>query len=111
MLNQLLSFTINGIIVMMIPQLGPIILEKVLTTTEVGNFSAAFKIPSVLYQFPGIVATAFYPKLFSLGNSGELSEHRKICGFELKIMGTLGGDISIAFYFSPRFLDSIIINR
>ncbi|TFJ71978.1 oligosaccharide flippase family protein [Carnobacterium maltaromaticum] len=103
LLNQLLSFTINGIIVMMIPQLGPIILEKVLTTTEVGNFSAAFKIPSVLYQFPGIVATAFYPKLFSLGNSGELSEHRKICGFELKIMGTLGAALALPFILAPGF--------
>lgn len=103
LLNQLLSFTINGIIVMMIPQLGPIILEKVLTTTEVGNFSAAFKIPSVLYQFPGIVATAFYPKLFSLGNSGELSEHRRICGLELKIMGTLGAALALPFILAPGF--------
>ena len=37
-LDQLLIFTINGIIIMLLPQLGPIILEKVSTYNQVGFF-------------------------------------------------------------------------
>ena len=40
-LDQLLIFTINGIIIMLLPQLGPIILEKVSTYNQVGFFGVA----------------------------------------------------------------------
>ncbi len=46
-----------------LPQLGPIILEKVSTYEQVGFFGAASKIPAVLYQIPGVIAAAFYPKI------------------------------------------------
>ena len=49
---------------MLLPQLGPIILEKVSTYNQVGFFGAASKIPAVLYQIPGVIAAAFYPRLF-----------------------------------------------
>lgn len=44
---------------MLLPQLGPIILEKVSTYEQVGFFGAASKIPAVLYQIPGVIAAAF----------------------------------------------------
>lgn len=52
---------------MLLPQLGPIILEKVSTYNQVGFFGAASKIPAVLYQIP-VIAAAFYPRLFAFGN-------------------------------------------
>ena len=58
-LDQLLIFTINGIIIMLLPQLGPIILEKVSTYNQVGFFGVASKIPAVLYQIPGVIAVPF----------------------------------------------------
>ncbi|MDD1369018.1 oligosaccharide flippase family protein, partial [Bacillus sp. MHSD17] len=76
-LDQLLIFTINGIIIMLLPQLGPIILEKVSTYKQVGFFGAASKIPAVLYQIPGVIAAAFYPRLFAFGNEKNIEEHRK----------------------------------
>ena len=85
-LDQLLIFTINGIIIMLLPQLGPIILEKVSTYEQVGFFGAASKIPAVLYQIPGVIAAAFYPKLFAFGNEKNIDEHRKLSQFELKLM-------------------------
>ena len=51
---------------MLLPQLGPIILEKVSTYNQVGFFGAASKIPAVLYQIPGVIAAAFYPRLLLL---------------------------------------------
>ena len=85
-LDQLLIFTINGIIIMLLPQLGPIILEKVSTYNQVGFFGAASKIPAVLYQIPGVIAAAFYPRLFAFGNEKNIEEHRKLSSFELKLM-------------------------
>ncbi|PLR75936.1 sugar translocase [Bacillus sp. V3-13] len=102
-LNQLLSFTINGIIIMMLPQLGPLILEKVSSLSEVGFFATAFKIPAVLYQIPGVIAAAFYPKLFSFGNGGQLNEHRNLSAFELKLMSFIGFGISFPFIANPEY--------
>ncbi|MFJ8528879.1 oligosaccharide flippase family protein [Bacillus sp. NPDC094106] len=102
-LDQLLVFTINGIIIMLLPQLGPIILEKVSTLKQVGFFGAASKIPAVLYQIPGVIAAAFYPKLFAFGNEKNIDEHRKLSHFELKLMSFLGMGISIPFIADPSF--------
>ena len=102
-LDQLLIFTINGIIIMLLPQLGPIILEKVSTYNQVGFFGAASKIPAVLYQIPGVIAAAFYPRLFAFGNEKNIEEHRKLSSFELKLMSFLGMGISIPFITDPSF--------
>ncbi|MCR6855093.1 oligosaccharide flippase family protein [Paenibacillus jamilae] len=102
-LDQLLIFTINGIIIMLLPQLGPIILEKVSTYNQVGFFGAASKIPAVLYQIPGVIAAAFYPRLFAFGNEKNIEEHRKLSSFELKLMSFLGMGISIPFIADPSF--------
>lgn len=40
-LDQLLIFTVNGVIIMLLPQLGPIILEKVSTKAQVGFFGVS----------------------------------------------------------------------
>ena len=101
--NQLLIFAMNGIIVMLIPQIGPLILDKILTTKELGYYAAAFKIPSVLYQFPGVIATAFYPRLFQLGNEKNYREHRVMSGFELKSMSILGAVLALPLIVNPRF--------
>ncbi len=101
--DQLLIFAMNGIIVMLIPQVGPLILDKILTTKELGYYAAAFKIPSVLYQFPGVIAMAFYPRLFHLGNEKNYEEHRAMSGFELKSMSILGGILALPLIVSPKF--------
>ncbi|OPA19008.1 hypothetical protein BHL21_07280 [Bacillus cereus] len=93
----LFSFTINGLIYMILPQMGPIILEKVSTFQDVGYFSAAYRIPALLYQVPGVVAAAFYPKLFLYGNSKELDEHYKLNKLELKVMSFLGLLMALPF--------------
>lgn len=102
-LNELLVFTVNGVIIMTLPQLGPIILEKVAPLDEVAFFGAAFKIPAVLYQIPGVIAAAFYPRLFAFGNEKNIEEHRKLSYFELKLMSFLGIGISIPFIANPDF--------
>lgn len=101
--NQLMSFTLNGLIIMLIPMLGPLILEKLLTVGDVGMYSQAFRIPSVLYQFPAIIATAFYPKLFALGAENKIKEHRKTNALELKLMGGLGMILSLPFVLAPEY--------
>jgi O-antigen/teichoic acid export membrane protein len=102
-LSQLISFTINGIIIIILPHLGPIILEKVSSLGEVGFFSTAYKIPAVLYQIPGVIAVAFYPKLFAFGNNSDTVNHRKLSQLELKLMSFIGVFIAIPFILNPEF--------
>lgn len=102
-LDDLVIFTLNGVILMIIPQLGPIILEKLMSLDNVGYFSTAFKIPSVLYQIPGVIAIAFYPKLFAFGINGEVDKHRELSQVELKIMSFLGVVAALPFIVNPEF--------
>lgn len=85
-IRGIVSFTLNGLVTMAIPQLGPLILERVTSLKDVGLFSAAYRIPVLLYQVPGVVAVAFYPRLFKLGNNNQLEEHLNLTAFQLKIM-------------------------
>ncbi|NMO79574.1 oligosaccharide flippase family protein [Bacillus sp. UniB3] len=110
-LDNFWLFTINGIIIMLLPQLGPIILGKVTTLSNVGYFSTAYKIPSVLYQIPGVIATAFYPRLFSLGNSGNIKKHRELSIQELKIMSFVGILVAIPFITHPDFWISLLLGQ
>lgn len=101
-LKGMLSFSIGWFLVMILPQLGPIILEKVANLSEVGYFAAANRIPSLLYQIPGILATAFYPVLFQLGNVSK-DENFTMNAISLKLMSGLGMLIVIPFAFYPEW--------
>ncbi|HWJ80109.1 MAG TPA: flippase [Niallia sp.] len=90
LLDGLISYTLGGLFVMMLPQVPSIVLEKVTSLKEVGYFSAAYRIPLVLYQVPGIVAAAFYPMLFKYGSSGQTQKHLKMSIIQTKIMSILG---------------------
>lgn len=102
-LNKLYPFSINGIVITMIPQMGPIILEKVSVLSSVGIFTTAYKIPSMLYQVPGVIATAFYPRLFVYGNNRDYRNHRKLTAYEIKFMSFIGVLLSLPFILDPRF--------
>jgi len=96
-LTDLLSFSAGGLFLTLLPQIPPIILEKVTTLREVGAFSAAYRIPAVLYQFPGVIASAFYPLLFNYGSLKKFYEHTLLSINEAKLMTTLGGCMVIPF--------------
>lgn len=99
LLNDLLSFTISGLTIMILPQMGPIIIERASDLKEAGYFSAAYRIPVLLYQIPGVVAAAFYPVLFRLGNNQELDRHTDLNRKQLKTMSFLGFAMAIPFLY------------
>lgn len=105
LLNGLSAFAIAGLIATVIPQMGPIILEKVSSAKTVGFFMIAFRIPAALYQLPGIVASAFYPVLFELANQKKYSEHEKLSVMQVKLMSFFGLLMSIPLFL---FADEII---
>ncbi|HEX2949394.1 MAG TPA: oligosaccharide flippase family protein [Armatimonadota bacterium] len=88
-LNGLWAFTIGGFLVLALPQLGPLILQRVANMQEVGIFSAAYRLPTALYAIPGIIASAFYPQLFNYGVV-DSQKHFQLSVRELKYMGILG---------------------
>lgn len=103
LLKGLGSFTLSGLTIMLLPQLGPIILERAAGLTVVGFFSAAYRIPAVLYQIPGVVAAAFYPILFRLGNNKQWDEHYRMSQIQLKVMSFLGISMAIPFLFYSKW--------
>lgn len=101
------SFTIGGLLVMILPQLGPVILEKVASLQEVGYFSAAYRIPALLYQIPGTLAAAFYPQLFFYG-ARDTKEHFNLSKRELKFMSLLGLGLAMPFALYPDWVIRVL---
>jgi O-antigen/teichoic acid export membrane protein len=108
LLDGLLSYTIGGLLVMILPQIPPIILEKVTDLEQVGYFSAAYRIPSILYQIPGVVAAAFYPMLFRYGSTKQYEKHIEMSILEAKIMTLLGGCMVLPFLLYSTWWVNII---
>jgi O-antigen/teichoic acid export membrane protein len=108
-LQGILAFTLGGFAVMLLPQLGPLVLEKVTDLTQVGYFSAAYRIPAVLYQVPGIIATAFYPLLFQYGNEKRLEDHLSLGVIQLKLMNALGILMALPFVFYAEWWMTLLL--
>ncbi|MFK2826712.1 oligosaccharide flippase family protein [Bacillus sp. B190/17] len=104
LLKNILSFIISGLLIVILPQLGPIILEKTLTLQQVGFFAVAYRIPSALYQIPGILAGAFYPALFKSYNNKGMTEHLQLHMVQIKLMGLTGMAMTIPLYYMPEMI-------
>jgi O-antigen/teichoic acid export membrane protein len=104
-------FIIGGIITAILPQLGPLILERITDLQEVGYFAVAYRIPLVLYQVPGIIAIAFYPMLFRYGSSKDDEQHMNLSIIELKVMNTLGILMALPFLFYSNWWTLILFGE
>ncbi|WP_174728970.1 flippase [Mesobacillus harenae] len=112
LLQGLFSFTISGLTIMLLPQIGPIIIERASDLKEAGYFSAAYRIPALLYQIPGVVAAAFYPVLFRLGNNKEFDQHLDLNRKQLKTMSFLGIAMAIPFlYYADWWISFLFGNE
>jgi O-antigen/teichoic acid export membrane protein len=98
-LEGIFYFSLGGLAVILLPQLGPIILEQVGTMEQVGYFVAAYRIPSVFLSIPGIIASAFYPLLFQYGNRTEEQEkHLSLSIVQVKLMSFFGIGVGFALF-------------
>ncbi|MCA1321849.1 oligosaccharide flippase family protein [Bacillus tianshenii] len=104
LLQNLGSFTLGGLLFVILPHLGPIILEKTLTLKEVGYFAVAYRIPQALQQIPFIVAGAYYPVLFRFFNNRQDNEHLSLMRTQLKIMAIVGMFMTIPFYHMSEWI-------
>nr|WP_263324345.1 oligosaccharide flippase family protein [Neobacillus sp. Marseille-Q6967] len=111
LLKGLTSFIISGLIILLLPQLGPLILEKTVSFHELGIFSVAYRIPSALYQIPGIIAGAFFPILFKYYNANQLAEHLKLNILQLKVMSLLGMLITIPLYHMSNLIVELLLGE
>ncbi len=99
LLQNLGSFTLGGLLFVLLPHLGPLVLERTLTLQEVGLFAVAYRIPQALQQIPFIVAGAYYPVLFRHFNHQQLKEHLSLLISQTKIMALIGMVMTIPFYY------------
>ncbi|WOE46082.1 hypothetical protein Q5P00_28965 [Bacillus thuringiensis] len=91
--------------------MGPIALEKVSSLEQVGYFNAALRIPSVLYQIPGIVAAAFYPVLFKLIDRSELKKHGEVIVIEIKLMTLLSVIMVLPIILFPEEISVFLLGE
>ncbi|AKO93705.1 hypothetical protein BEH_17475 [Priestia filamentosa] len=104
LLKGLSSFVLSGLLIMSIPHIGILTIEKVLTLKEVGFYSVAYRIPTALYQIPGVVAGAFYPILFKHYNSQDFNSHLQTNVKQIKIMSFMGMLVSLPLFLYPEWI-------
>ena len=102
-LKGLTAFTIGGITGTALPQLGPLILQRVAAATEVGYFAAAIRIPGLLYAIPSCLDTAWCPQLFSAG-ARDPERHFSLSVDQLKINAILGFGLSLPVALYSRLI-------
>lgn len=103
--RELVYFTLTGALTMALPQLGPLVLQKVSSLKEVGYFAAAYRIPGLLYMVPGTVAGAFYPVLFRRGHR-DRAGHRALATVQLQLMTVLGAALALPLLLYP---DTVLV--
>lgn len=108
LLTNLSPFLISGLLIILTPQLGPLVLEKTVPLALVGLFAVAYRIPSALYQVPGVIAGAFYPLLFKNYNQGKLEEHTRLNVLQMKMMSYIGICISVSLFYLAEYFITIL---
>ncbi|TYS67172.1 oligosaccharide flippase family protein [Sutcliffiella horikoshii] len=111
LLHKLGSFTLGGLLFVLLPHLGPLVLERTLTLQEVGLFAVAYRIPQALQQIPFIVAGAYYPVLFRYFNHKQLKEHLALLITQTKIMALIGITMTIPFYYLSSSIISLLFGE
>lgn len=107
-LQGLVPFALVGVIGYTLPQIGPLTLSAASNLTEVGYFSAAYRIPALLYQVPGVIAAAFYPALFEL-SARDIDKYNQLCIKELNYMSLVGFALALPFALYPDLFIFIIL--
>ncbi|MGP4062875.1 oligosaccharide flippase family protein [Halobacillus sp. H74] len=97
-------FMMTGLLFILLPQIGPIVLEQTLTLKEVGYFAVAYRIPQALQQLPFIIAGAFFPVLFRLFQAGDHQQHLWKSISQVKLMMVSGMLATIPFYHLSDFI-------
>ncbi|WP_160913538.1 oligosaccharide flippase family protein [Halobacillus litoralis] len=102
------SFTLGGLLFVMLPHIGPIILEKTIPIAAVGLFAVAYRIPQALQQIPFIVAGAYYPVLFRSFQHQNLKEHLDHQISQTKIMSLVGMMMVLPFFYLSEYVIKIL---
>ncbi|MFB4160399.1 oligosaccharide flippase family protein [Geomicrobium sp. JSM 1781026] len=112
LLHQLWMFAAGGLLFVILPHLGPLVLERSITLVEVGLFAIAYRIPQALQQVPFIVAGAYYPALFKEFANNKDKRHLQLNVVETKLMGVIGMLMAVPFvYFSEPILVNVFGNE
>jgi O-antigen/teichoic acid export membrane protein len=104
-------FMVTGLLFILLPQIGPIVLEHTLTWKEVGYFAVAYRIPQALQQLPFIIAGAFFPVLFRLFQAGDYQQHVRKSITQVKLMVVAGMLIAIPFYHLSDFVIGVLFGE
>ncbi|MBN9655002.1 oligosaccharide flippase family protein [Halobacillus sp. GSS1] len=102
------SFTLGGLLFVLLPHIGPIILEKTIPIAAVGLFAVAYRIPQALQQIPFIVAGAYYPVLFRSFQHQNLREHLNHQISQTKIMSLVGMMMVLPFFYLSEYVIKIL---
>lgn len=110
-MDKLLCFTVTGFLMIFLPQMGFIVLNRVADLYQVGCFSAAMRIPLILYLIPGTVASAFYPLIFKQMHDNNEKFCIVLAAMEQAMMLMLSVFVAIPFIFYPELMIKLLFGE
>ncbi len=108
LVQDLWAFTLSGGLGLLGTQLGPLILPHAAGLETTGFFTAAHRVPLALMAVPSVVATAFYPQLFVLGQQ-DPQRHVRWSLREVRIMSSLCLAMAIPLAFQARWVINFLL--
>jgi O-antigen/teichoic acid export membrane protein len=118
MLKSGLPFGIHRIFYYIFLQISILILSLKVSNVQVGIYSAAYKLVSILVFIPSLMTSALYPALYKMGE-GDFKSHRQTIEKVFKVLSAVGiagsvlmftlADPLIKWIYAGRFNDSIPI--
>ena len=103
----LTSFAMIGMLGMLAPQLGPLVLEKVSSLDEVGHFAAVYRIPLLLMQVPLVVISAYYPQLFKFAHH-DPEAHFNLSLRELRMISLISVGLVLPFALEAQWFVDLL---
>ncbi|MFC0187290.1 oligosaccharide flippase family protein [Fictibacillus aquaticus] len=92
-------FTLAGLLFIILPHIGPLVLERTMTLADVAFFAVAYRIPQALQQIPFIVAGAYRPVMFRLYHEKNDTDHVRTNISLVKWMAVFGMVLTIPFFY------------
>lgn len=103
-----LAFASTGFLFVVSPHLGVLIMERLTSVQDVGEFAIAFRVALLVYVLPNLAAQAYYPRLFRLGLGGGPA-HERVAKEQFKVVLVLGLALALPMLLVPAWIGGMVL--
>ncbi|WP_321844632.1 lipopolysaccharide biosynthesis protein [Paraburkholderia bannensis] len=108
LLHGLEGYVVSGLLYMLAPSIGVLILGRSSNLAVVGTFALAARVPQFLYTVPGAAGQSFYPKLFRVARSRDWRSFSELFDKEAKLLLPIGVSLALAVLMAAPLIAKVV---